>query len=101
MNRLKSFSFFTIYKTIPQNIFKNAVLTFCVELTQKCVQEPGPMPEVFELLLETLLQLDTCQIADLHNIPHVFSLLLCAELGFKIQGQYKNTTPRMVSKAIL
>lgn len=93
MQRLKEFEYAYIYKSISQSVVKNAVLTYCVELTSKCIQEPSPMSEVFDLLHELAMFLDANPIEKITNLPYVYSLLLANELGIKIQGVHSPSTP--------
>ena len=93
MNRLKEFEFAALFKTIPQSVVKNAVLTFCVELTSKSIQEPAPMPEVFLLLQNMTMLLDAMPVQDVYNFPMLYMVQLAQELGFGIQGLYAVHTP--------
>jgi DNA repair protein RecO (recombination protein O) len=93
MNRLKEFEYAYLYKTIPQSILKNALLTYCVELTSKGIQEPGPIPEVFNLLESVALHLDKHPLEACYNIALYYSLQLAQELGFGIDGGYSMQTP--------
>ncbi len=93
MNRLKEYSFATLYQNIPQSIFRNAILIFCIELIGKCLQEPSPEPEIFALAENTILQIEQAPLDTTYNIPIIFLLKLATELGLTIQGKCDATTP--------
>jgi len=82
-----------LFTDIFFDVTKNAVAMYIVELLQHVLKQPEANPDLFYAIEEALTQLDKNNNAFAANLPLYFTLRLCAELGFQIQGTYTAATP--------
>lgn len=75
------------------NVMKNAVAMYMIELLQHTLKQPENNPDLYYAIEEALMQLDKNNETFAANLPLYFTLRLCTELGFQIQGSYSITTP--------
>jgi DNA repair protein RecO (recombination protein O) len=92
LQRLSDFRFAYLYRTLYSDPVKNAVALYLVELLHKTLNEPEPLPELFEFAAEALRWTDTYQNG-LANLPLFFTLKVAAMMGFHFYGRYSSTTP--------
>ncbi len=82
-----------IYQTIQEDVVKNCVALFTVEVFQQILVNHDPQPELFSFLEDFLLQLDAAYTDQVANFP-LFLLIQSARLaGYFISGLYSATTP--------
>jgi DNA repair protein RecO (recombination protein O) len=90
---IREFSWEYLYRELFSDVVKNAVAQYMLELLQHCLRQPEAHPELYELLDQSLRQLDQGSPAFTSNLPLYFSLRLASELGFGFQGEYHTATP--------
>jgi DNA repair protein RecO (recombination protein O) len=88
LQRIREFTWATLYKDILSNILKNAVALFMVELLQKTLKQPEPNPDLFYFIEDSFLCLDNSEGQVLANFPLFFTLHLAGFFGFRIQDMY-------------
>jgi DNA repair protein RecO (recombination protein O) len=93
MQRLKEFSPAVFYKSIHEEVIKNSVALFSVELLLRLLPEAAPMPELFDFMKEYLEQLDARPIDEVANYPVFFALQCSRALGYEVSGQWSEATP--------
>ncbi len=84
MHIIKEASWYKIYNHTFQQIVKNSVALFMVELLYKSIKQPEQNEELFHFAENNLLILDEANEAITANIPVHFSLHLAIQLGFGI-----------------
>jgi DNA repair protein RecO (recombination protein O) len=90
---IKDFHLRYIYKEAYQQMAKNSLIIYVIELLSKCAQEPEPHPEIF-YLTEAILQLiDQTSLQDILLTPQWYSLQLLNHLGFGIEDSYSFKQP--------
>jgi DNA repair protein RecO (recombination protein O) len=93
LQRISEYKWSCIYHKIFFDVRRNAVALFMAELLQRCLKQPEANPELFRLAEQCLHTLDNCNDTVAGNLPLFFALHLAAELGFRMHGQYAETTP--------
>lgn len=90
---IKEYTWAFPYQTLLFDVIKNCVAMYIVEILLHALKQPEANPELFNLIEETLQQLDKGSLTETANLPLYFMLRLATELGFQIQGIYCNATP--------
>jgi DNA repair protein RecO (recombination protein O) len=90
---VKNYSWSVVYKNIFSNVVSNTVALFIVELLYHCLKHPEANTKLFQLVEDALHNTDSENKKIIGNIPLYFTLQLCSNLGFKIQGSYTQKTP--------
>ncbi len=88
LQRIKEYKWTHLYNHIFQDVFKNAVSVFMIELLNKCLKEPEPNVELFYFIEDSLLHLDAGTKTVTANFPLFFSLNLAVFFGFRISDEY-------------
>jgi DNA repair protein RecO (recombination protein O) len=76
-----------------RDIRKQSVALFMMELLLKCLRQPEPQPELFELTEESLLALETGGQGFAANFPIHFSIRLARLLGFHLEEGFQEDRP--------
>lgn len=81
-----------LFRNIPGDVRKNAILLFIAELCSKVIRQPGQQGDLFDVLEDTICTLDQAsgQFADAHLI---FMIRLADHLGF---GPENNKAPENI-----
>jgi DNA repair protein RecO (recombination protein O) len=93
LNYIKEYQWGYLYEHVLFDVVKNTVAMYIVEMMQRSLKQPEANPSMFYLVEDTLKQLDKGNATHTGNLPLYFTLHLCGELGFRIQGQYSEQTP--------
>ncbi len=93
LNFIKEYGWAYLYQHVLFDVVKNTVAMYIVEMLQHSLKQPEANPELFYMVEDTLKQLDNGNPTLTANLPLYFSLYLAGELGFRIQGEYKSSTP--------
>jgi DNA repair protein RecO (recombination protein O) len=88
LQRIRESGWSYIYRNLYTDIRKNAVALFMVELLQKCLRQPEPMPDLFQFTEDALRHLDEAHPLVAANYPVYFALHLSHFFGFRMQDTY-------------
>lgn len=88
LNRIKEFKWNYIYTSILSDVRKNAVALFMVELLTKSLKQPEGNPDLFQFAEDCFMQLDTCNVSVMANLPLFFALHLTYFFGFRMTDDY-------------
>lgn len=91
MQRIKEFSWGTLYQQTFSDVIKNSIALYMVELLQKCLKQPEQNSELFYFCEDVLLNLDTASKSVTANFPLYFALQLPQFFGFKMNDDYDET----------
>jgi DNA repair protein RecO (recombination protein O) len=95
LHRLREYQPAIIYKHVQEDVRRNSVALFSVELLWKLLPENAPMPELFNMAWNYFIQLDEFPIDALANFP-LFFIIQCSELlGYSLLGNYAATTTHL------
>jgi DNA repair protein RecO (recombination protein O) len=93
LQTIKEMRWAHVYNQVMQNISRNAIALYLVELMSKCLRQPEANDELFLFATQQLQLLDTCDNAVAANLPLYFTLQLAAHLGFRIEDDYDTDHP--------
>lgn len=80
-------------QNLDENMSKNAVLLFMVELLQKCLKQPDPQPDLFYFLEDVMSGLNDANPAQTANLPVFYMLHLSHFFGFRLMDNFSDATP--------
>jgi DNA repair protein RecO (recombination protein O) len=92
LQRIKEFQPAHIYISLHEEIVKNSVALFSIELLLRLLPEHAPMPEVFDLAFDYLCLLDEEHTSDCANLPLYFVISISRLLGY---DHYSGDTPHL------
>lgn len=81
-----------VYQKLPYDVVRSSVGLFVAEISRKTLREAGANAEIFRLIFDTLVHLDTTQ-NPVSNVHFVFLLRLAGYLGFSPGGEFSEKTP--------
>ena len=90
VHRIKEFSWALIYQELMNNVVKNSIAAFMVELLQKCLKQPEANNELFDFFQDALLKLDEAGKTVTANFALFIALHLPYFLGFRISDNYND-----------
>ena len=90
LQRIKEVSWSCLYRTILNDVTKNAVALYMVELLQKCLKQPETNADLFHFCEGAFLQLDISDAEVTANFPLYFCLRLAHFFGFRLQNNYSD-----------
>lgn len=88
LQRIREARVYHLYTEAQQNMVKNAIAIYIVELIGKTISEPETNAELFAFFEEAFLRIDARPLHELADLPVLFTLQLAAHLGFGIQNRY-------------
>ncbi len=88
MQRIREFSWATLYQNVLGDVIKNSIALYMVEMLHKCLKQPEENTELFYFCEDVLLQLDKAGGQVTANIPLYFALHLSHFFGFRINDDY-------------
>ncbi|WP_118973714.1 DNA repair protein RecO [Taibaiella koreensis] len=77
-----------IYQQLLEDVVKNGVALFAVEVTGQLLATLDPQPELFAFLKNFLLQLDDAPRTDIANYPLYFVIQSARLSGYYLSGEY-------------
>jgi DNA repair protein RecO (recombination protein O) len=93
LQRLKEFTPAIIYTTVHENVLKNSIALFSVEVLLRLLPEAAPLPELFDFAKEYLQALDRMPNGAVGNFPLYFALECSRFLGYEMTGAHNEDTP--------
>lgn len=95
LQRLKEFQLAHIYVSLQEEIVKNSVALFSVELLLRLLPEHAPLPELFDFVFEYFTALDRMESDEVSNFPLYFIIAISRHLGYELKGEYSEQTPHL------
>ncbi|WP_276132946.1 DNA repair protein RecO [Polluticoccus soli] len=95
LQRIKEFQPAYIYQSLHEQIVKNSIALFSVEVLLRILPEHASMPEAYDFSFEYLKQLDVKPMSDVANYPIFFLVAIGRLMGFDISGNYSSETPHL------
>jgi DNA repair protein RecO (recombination protein O) len=95
MQRIKEFQVAHLYQTLQEDVVKNSVLLFSVEVLLRLLPEQAPLPALFEFAYDYFIALDTISQHKVANFPLFFIINCSRILGFELKGNYSLQTPHL------
>ncbi len=93
LQNIREFQPAYIYRTLQEEVVKNSVALFTVELLLRLLPEAAPMPELYDFTYNYFVQLDSMPVQQVANFPLYFIIHCSRLLGYDIKGSYSAETP--------
>ena len=88
MQRIREFSATYIYTGLQENVVKNSISIFSVELLLRLLPEQAPLPALYDMACEYFIALDKLSIHQVANFP-LFFIIQCSKiLGYDLKGNF-------------
>jgi DNA repair protein RecO (recombination protein O) len=91
LQRIKECKYYMHYSSLFEDVTKNAVMLFMIEVLQKAIKQPDPHPELFYFIEDIMKGLDQATASQTANIPLFFMLHLSHFFGFRMMDNYAET----------
>lgn len=88
LQRIREARWSYLYQNIFFDVRKNAVALFFVELLQKCLRQPEPLPDLFYFAEDLLMALDHAGDMETANLPLFAATHLPGFFGMRIDDNY-------------
>jgi len=93
MQRIREFQPAYIYASLQEDVVRNSIALFSVELLLRLLPEHAPLPDLFDLAYEYFVTLDKVPLQHVANFPLYFIIACSRELGYELKGSYSSETP--------
>lgn len=90
LQRIKECKHYILYYSLFEDVTKNAVMLFMIEVLQKAIKQPDPQPELFYFIEDIMKGLDEATSYQTANIPLFFMLHLSHFFGFRMMDNYSD-----------
>ena len=88
LNRIREFNWRKIYDHLLNDVKKNAIAMFMVELLSRCIKQPEPNEDLFDFVEDSFLELDKAGDTVSANMPLFFAVHLPAFLGLRMDDNH-------------
>lgn len=95
LQRLREFSPAYLYTALQEEVVKNSIALFSVELLLRLLPADAEHSELFDAALDYFMQLDTLPIESVANFPLYFIVLCSRMLGYDLAGEWSERTPHL------
>lgn len=95
LQRLREFSNAYIYRSLQEEVVKNSIALFSVELLLRLLPEQAPLPELFKLAFGYFQELDRRKPDEVANLPLFFIIEISRHLGYELKGSYTASTTHL------
>ena len=93
LNLVREFSPAALYPSIQEEVVKNTIALFSIELLLRLLPAEAPQPELFDFAEKYFATLDALPISLTGNLPLYFTVQCSRELGYTLSGAYSAQTP--------
>lgn len=93
LQRLKEFHPSFIYNTVREDVVKNSIALFSVELLLRLLPEHAIMDDLFHFAYNYFCTLDKTPTNKAANFPCFFAIHCSRVLGYEVSGSYNEHTP--------
>jgi DNA repair protein RecO (recombination protein O) len=95
MQRLREFHPAYIYQTLQEDVIKNSIVLFSVEIMLRLLPEHASLPVLFDFAFDYFITLDKTPHNSIANFP-LFFIIRCSKiLGYELKGHYSLATPHL------
>ncbi len=95
LQHLREFQAAIIYGSIQQDVVKNSVALFSIEVLLRLLPEHAPLPELFDFAFDYFTTLDNAPGTAIANFPLYFIIMCSHKLGYELKGGYTTETPHL------
>lgn len=90
MQRIKEFSWGSLYSTLLSDVIKNSIASFMAELLHKCLKQPEANAELYNFCEASFTELDRAGKLVAANFALFFTLHLAYFFGFRMTDNYSS-----------
>lgn len=98
LQRIREFQPAYLYQHLQEDVVKNSVALFCVEVLLKLLPEHAPATELFDFGYDFFCRLDVADGHEVGNYPLFFIIRCAAIMGYTLHGSYTEHTPYLDMK---
>lgn len=91
LQRIKEYQWAHLYNNIYNDVRKNAVSLYIIELLSKCLKQPEKHEDLFYFTEDSLLHLDEASNTVVANLPLFFAMHLAVFFGLRIHSASPET----------
>ena len=95
MQRIREFQAAYLYNGMQENVVKNSIVLFSVELLLRLLPEHAPLPRLFDFACNYFITLDKKEADSIANFPLFFIIQCSFILGYELKGDYNTLTPHL------
>ncbi len=95
LHRIREYSPAYFYTTLQEEVVKNSVALYSVELLLRLLPGDAAQPELFDAAFDYFVQLDQRPAASVANFPLFFTILCSRALGYEVSGEWSSRTPHL------
>jgi len=95
LQRIREFQAAYMYRSMQENVIKNTIVLFSVELLLRLLPEHAPLPALFDFACNYFVSLDQKPIDSIPNFPLFFIIQCSRYLGYDLKGNYSEGTPHL------
>lgn len=93
IQQLREYQSSCLYVTVHQEVIRNSILMFSVEILLRLLPQDAPVPVLFSYAWQYFNELDVLTLSHLANYPLLFLINVTGMLGYEIAGSYRPETP--------
>ncbi len=93
LNLVREFSPAALYPSLQEDVVKNTIALFSVELLLRLLPAHAPQPELFDFAEKYFASLEVLPRSAAGNLPLYFTIRCSQELGYSLSGNYSAQTP--------
>ena len=95
MQRIREFRPAYIYQNLQEDVVKNSIVLFSVEVMLRLLPEHASLPALFDFAFEFFITLDKMPLNAVANFP-LFFIIQCSKiLGYELKGNFSINTPHL------
>lgn len=93
LQHIKEFQPAHIYQSLQEEIVKNSIAVYSVELLSRLLPQDEVMEELFHFVYAYFLHLDQVPVREAANLPLLFTIRCGQYFGYNLSGSYSGDTP--------
>lgn len=95
LQHIREFQPAVVFTSLQQDVVRNSIVLFSVEVLLRLLPEHAPMPALFDFAYDYFIRLDKSEPGSIANYPLFFVIHCSRELGFNLNGDYGAQTPHL------
>jgi DNA repair protein RecO (recombination protein O) len=95
IQQLQEYQLAYMYQSVMENVVKNSIVLFSVELLLRLIPENSPLPELFGFAYDYFIAVDKTPQSGIANFPLYFITKCSSICGYELKGGYSNKTPHL------
>jgi DNA repair protein RecO (recombination protein O) len=93
IQQLREYQASCLFLNVHQDIVRNSILLFSVELLLRLLPNEAPIPSLFSYAWQYFCEIDEANVEGLGSYPLLFLVHITSMLGYDLTGTYCSETP--------